>query len=184
MRNGRWRTLEIGAGLGGHVPFEDLAAQEYHVLELRAEFCSRLLVLPNLAGVHQADIQSRTAFEAGVFDRIIAIHVLEHLRNLPLAVDEMARLLAEGGILDLVLPCEGGFAYAVARRISAQPMFERRFKMPYGPIIANEHVSTLREVMEVVVQRFRPIYVRWFPFAISSSALNLCVALRMVKRGL
>jgi SAM-dependent methyltransferase len=179
----RWRTLEIGAGIGGHLAFEDLAHQEYHCLELREEFCTVLRTLPGVAGVHAADIQGRTPFEAGSFDRVVAIHVLEHLRDLPRAVEEVSRILADDGIFDVVLPCEGGAAYYLARRISAKPFFERRFGMSYDPIIASEHVNTLDEVLETLEPRFVAQSVAHFPLGIPLNTINLAVALRMKKRA-
>ena len=68
----RWRTLEIGAGIGGHLPFEDLSRQEYHALELRDEFCQLLAQRPGIAGVHSSDIERPTAFDSGSFDRVVA----------------------------------------------------------------------------------------------------------------
>ena len=178
----RWRTLEIGAGIGGHLPFEDLAHQEYHALELRGEFCDVLRTLPGIAGVHAADIQGHTPFETGSFDRIVAIHVLEHLRNLPRAVEEISRILADDGIFDVVLPCEGGLAYYVARHISAKPFFERRFGMSYDPIIASEHVNTLGEVLATLEPAFVAESTAHFPLGIPIDTINLAVALRLRKR--
>jgi SAM-dependent methyltransferase len=178
----RWRTLEIGAGIGGHLPFEDLSRQDYHCLELREEFCEVLGRQPGIAGVHAADIERRTPFEDRSFDRIVAIHVLEHLRDLPRAIDEIARILADDGIFDVVLPCEGGLAYYLARRISAKPFFERRFGMSYDPIIANEHVNTLDEVLQTLEPRFAAETVTRFPLGVPLDTLNLAIALRMRKR--
>jgi hypothetical protein len=81
-----FRTLEISAGIGGHLPFENLARQEYHCLEYRPEFCERLRSLPNIASVVQGSIEAETTFGAASLDRVVAIHVLEHLRNLPAAL--------------------------------------------------------------------------------------------------
>jgi SAM-dependent methyltransferase len=177
-----WRTLEIGAGIGGHLPFEDLARQEYHVLEMRDEFCERLSRQPGIAGVHCANVEQPTPFEAGSFDRVVAIHVLEHLRDLPRAVDQIYRILADDGIFDVVLPCEGGLAYYIARHISAKPFFEKRFGMSYDPIIANEHVNTLREVLETLEPHFVAESTSRFPLGIPINSLNLAIALRMKKR--
>jgi SAM-dependent methyltransferase len=151
-------------------------------LELREEFCTVLRALPGVAGVHAADIQGRTPFEAGSFDRIVAIHVLEHLRDLPRAIDEISRILADDGIFDIVLPCEGGAAYYLARQISAKPFFERRFGMSYDPIIASEHVNTLDEVLQTLEPHFVEQSVAYFPLGIPINTINLAVALRMKKR--
>lgn len=178
----RWRTLEIGAGIGGHLPFEDLSKQDYHCLEMRPEMCAELERLRGVTPICH-DIQRRTTFADGTFDRVVAIHVLEHLRDLPAALAEIARILAADGILDVVLPCEGSPAYAAARRISAKPFFERRYGMSYDPIIANEHVSTLSEVVDELSRHFVVARARRFPFDVPIDAINLCVAFRMRKRA-
>ena len=132
--------------------------------------------------MHCANVEQPTPFEAGSFDRVVAIHVLEHLRDLPRAVDEIYRILADDGIFDVVLPCEGGLAYYVARHISAKPFFEKRFGMSYDPIIANEHVNTLREVLETLEPHFVAETTSRFPLGIPINSFNLAIALRMKKR--
>jgi ubiquinone/menaquinone biosynthesis C-methylase UbiE len=57
------------------------------------------------------DCEDRIDVPEQFFDRIIAIHVLEHLTNLPKALDELVRVLAPGGRLSVVIPCEGGLLY-------------------------------------------------------------------------
>jgi SAM-dependent methyltransferase len=177
----RLRTLEVGAGLGGHLPFEDLSRQEYYCLEYRHEFCERLRRLPSLKAVDEGDIQQRTPYETGFFDRVVAIHVLEHLRDLPRAIDEIDRVLAPGGIFDVVLPCEGSVAYWLARKLSAERLFHKRFKMPYGPIIANEHVNTIFEILPLLMPRFTAVRKRYFPLPVRSVYPNLVIALRLIK---
>jgi SAM-dependent methyltransferase len=172
------RTLEVGAGIGGHLPFEDLEAQEYHVLESRAQFCERLAELHPAQYVHHGSIEESQPFPDGFFDRIVTIHVLEHLHNLPAALDEMARLLRPGGIFDVVLPTEGSIAYEIARKVSAERMFRRRFGLDYGPIIRNEHVNTYEEVMSLLRGRFRHETARFFPLGVPIAEINLVVGLR------
>lgn len=172
------RTLEVGAGLGGHLPFEDVEAQEYHVLESRSQFCERLAERHPAQYVHHGSIEERQSFPDGFFDRIVTIHVLEHLHNLPAALDEIARLLRPGGIFDVVLPTEGSLAYDIARKVSAERMFRRRFGLDYGPIIRSEHVNTYAEVMSLLSGRFRLETARFFPFGVAVAEINLVVGLR------
>jgi SAM-dependent methyltransferase len=172
------RTLEIGAGIGAHSKFEDLIRQDYHVLEYREAFCDELRKLFPADHVHCADIQQQQPWPAGSFDRIVVIHVLEHLPNLPLALAEIHRLLAPDGYFDVVLPCEGGLAYSLARRISAERLFRRHFKMDYTPIIRNEHVSTLAEIEVELRELFEPVSGSYFPLKVPIPTLNLVVAYR------
>jgi len=176
------KTLEVGAGIGAHAEFENLELQEYHVMDVREEFCDRLSKRLPGQFVHCGDIQQRTGFPDATFDRIVAIHVLEHLCDLPKAVAEIGRILKPDGVFDVVLPCEGGFVYSLARAVSAKRVFERTFHMAYEPIIRNEHVSTLPEIKSVLLESFAAVQGRRFPFPMLPETLNLCVGYRFVKR--
>jgi len=176
------RTLEIGAGLGAHSKFEDLERQDYYCLEYRPEFCRKLATLFPADRVLCGDIEQQQPFPDAFFDRIVVIHVLEHLRNLPAALAEIRRLLKSSGVFDVVLPCEGGLAYSLARKISAERMFRKNFGMDYTPIIRNEHVSTFVEIMDELDRRFVPQARAFFPLRVPISTVNLCVALRLAPR--
>src|SRR5207247_1085612 len=116
------KTLEVGGGLGEHIHYER-GDQDYYCLESREEFCARLRVLLAADRVYCGDIQqTQPQWATGAFDRIIAIHVLEHLPRLPGALEEVNRLLNDHGVFDVVIPCEGGWAYSLARKISAERM--------------------------------------------------------------
>lgn len=176
-------TLEIGAGIGEHSKFENLNVQDYHCLEYREEFCEKLRALFPADRVFCGDIQKRQeAWKDGCFDRIIAIHVLEHLTHLPDALNEVHRLLAADGVFDVVLPTEGGFAYSMARKVAAERLFERTFKMDYTPIVRNEHVSVFKEIMNLIEQKFIVKKQRYFPIFVPIADLNLCVGLRLTKK--
>ena len=116
---GGCRTLEIGAGLGAHLAYEDLSAQEYHVVELRPELVEQLRERFPMVTARLGDCQETMDYPPAFFDRVLAIHVLEHLPDLPRALAEVHRVLRPGGLFSVVLPCEGGLAYSLARCISA-----------------------------------------------------------------
>lgn len=176
-------TLEIGAGIGEHSRFENLAIQDYHCLEYREAFCIELRKLFKENRVFSGDIHKRQEQWAdGYFDRVIAIHVLEHLVNLPKALEEICRLMKTNAVFDVVLPTEGGLAYSLARKISAQRLFESNFKMDYTPIIKNEHVSVFTEIIDAIQERFTIVHQRYFPLMVPVSDLNLCVGLRLKKK--
>jgi SAM-dependent methyltransferase len=179
------RTLEVGAGLGAHLEFEDLLSQEYYCLEMRQDFCRQIeKKLPAKLGktrVVCGSIEQPQPWPDGYFDRILTIHVLEHLRDLPRALQEISRLLAPDGCLDVVIPCEGGVAYNVARNISAKRFFEKRFRMSYDPIVKNEHVNTYAEVIGELQRYFKATKSSYFPLKIPVPTLNLCMGTRLVK---
>ena len=79
------RTLEIGAGTGTHVPFESTG--EYVALEASAGLVALIHRRDGLSVV-VADCEQRLPWDDDSFDRVLAIHVLEHLYNLAAALKE------------------------------------------------------------------------------------------------
>ena len=180
-------TLEIGAGLGEHLNHEDLTPEqerEYYALELRENMAARLSEAHPRVRAIIGDCQQRLDFPEGYFDRYVAVHVLEHLPDLPACVREAWRLLDKlRGQLLAVIPCEGGIAYSLARRVSAQRVFERTYDMPYGPFIAREHINRPAEILSELAPYFVVERQRYFPFPfVPLASANLCIGLAMRPR--
>ena len=130
------------------------------------------------------DCQTRMNFADGFFDRILAIHVLEHLPNLPAAAKELYRLCNKDvGLFQIVIPCEGSFAYSIARRVSAQRIFERRYKQSYKWFIEREHMNVPREILEELSPYFRVVHRSFFPIPIPALFCNLAVGLTLKPRA-
>ena len=162
-------TLEIGAGLGEHLNYEKLSEiqkRNYFCLDLRDNMVAIINQhFPDVQAVVHDCQEPLSQFEDGYFDRILAIHVLEHLPNLPLTVREMYRLInKEKGVFSVVIPCEGSLAYGLARRISARRIFEKRYKQSYDWFIKREHVNTAVEILEELTKYFEIAHQRFFPF--------------------
>jgi len=177
------KTLEIGAGLGAHIAFEDLRDQQYYILEYSKEFCKELITKLPANRVIQGDIHQRQQWEDGTFDRIISIHVLEHLLDLPKALHEILRLLRSDGVFDIVIPCEGGLANSVARKLTTARLFRKHWSLDYTPVILHEHVSTCDEIMDLLSKHFNKKFSRFFPFPFIPLIFpNLCVGMRLEKK--
>jgi SAM-dependent methyltransferase len=181
LRGGRGarRTLEIGAGLGEHIRYENLEHQEYYAVELREGLAESMGASFPTVTTLVADCQKRLPFDDGFFDRVLAIHVLEHLPDLPAALDEVARLLAFDGRFVAVIPCEGGLVYSLARRLTSQRLFEREFGRDYDWFIRYEHINLPWEIKGELEKRFRVVDARYFPFLIPSVKVNLVIGLTM-----
>lgn len=177
------RTLEIGAGLGEHLAYERLEPAQraaYVALELRPNMATELSRRHPDVETRVGDCQRHLDFPDGHFDRIVAVHVLEHLPDLPAAVRELRRVCdPRRGVLQIVIPCEGGLAYSLARRISAQRIFERRYKQPYRWFIEREHVNRPDEILEELRPSFAVTHRAFFPLPVPSIALNLCIGLTL-----
>jgi ubiquinone/menaquinone biosynthesis C-methylase UbiE len=129
------------------------------------------------------DCQQRQSLPDGHFDRILAIHVLEHLPNMPAALAEMSRLLSPTGIFCVVIPCDPGLAYGLARRISGERIFRRRYKQSYEWFIRREHINSTREIIEGVTHHFKVVSRRFFPLGVPLIDLNLCLGMVLRKRA-
>ncbi len=177
------RTLEIGAGLGDHLAYECLTPEQranYYAVDLRENISDELRRRVPDIQVVTADCQERLPFPDGFFDRVLAVHVLEHLPNLPAAIAELRRVCADLGSLAVVIPCEGSFAYGVARRLSAQRVFRRRYPgQDYRWYIEREHVNRAAEVVEELQRAFRVEHRRFFPIPVPTEWCNLVIGLTL-----
>lgn len=187
-RPGFLRTLEIGSGLGEHINYERLTPEqerEYHALELRENMAGQIRADHPRVQVIVGDCQARLDFPDGHFDRYLAVHVLEHLPNLPACVHEAWRLLdKQRGQLLVVIPCEGSPAYWLARRVSAQRIFERTYGMPYRPFISREHINVPAEIVTELERCFVVERRRFFPLPFApATAVNLCIGLALRPRA-
>lgn len=179
-------TLEIGAGLAEHVNYEKLTPEQeanYHAVEMRTNMVETIRKrFPRIQAV-AGDCQQRLNFPDGYFDRILAIHVLEHLPNLPLAIREMYRLSnKQTGIFSVVIPCEGSIAYTLARRISAQRIFEARYKRPYKWVIEREHINLPQEIVDELHPYFTITHRSFFPIPLPWIWCNLAIGMTLRPR--
>jgi SAM-dependent methyltransferase len=181
-------TLEIGAGNGEHLHYETLSPEQktnYVALDLRANMVQQIKInFPYIQSL-EADCQETLPFADGHFDRILAIHVLEHLPNLPAAIKEAHRLCNKtNGYLSVVIPCEGGLAYSLARKLSAQKIFERRYQQSYDWFIKREHINLPNEIIEELTQYFDIIDRSYFPIPLAYVNLNICIGITLRPKAL
>jgi SAM-dependent methyltransferase len=181
----RCTTLEVGAGLGEHIRYEDLTRQDYFAVELRENMAAVIREKFPTVNACVGDIQSKTPFEDAQFDRVLAIHVLEHLPNLPQALSEIHRLLKNDGVFSIVIPCEGGFAHRFARMISTKRIFDKRFKeyhVDYNWLMRTEHINLPGEIIDELKKFFVIDKKTFFPVPIPFTFCNLCIGIDLRKR--
>ena len=186
-RPGFRASIEIGAGLGEHLHYERLTPEQeanYYAVELRENMAAEIRrSFPKVRAI-TGDCQARLDFPDGHFDRYIAVHVLEHLPNLPACIAEAYRLLdKQRGQMLVVIPCEGSPAYSLARKISAERVYNRHFKGGYTWLISREHINRPHEVLAELDPYFVVREKVFFPLPFLPLVFNnLCIGLALSPR--
>lgn len=161
------KTLEIGAGLGEHLFYENLSYEQrknYVALELRENMAEQIKNNHPDIQVLVGDCQQKIPAQDNEFERILAIHVLEHLPNLPAAIKEIYRVChKKNGFFAVVIRCEKGMAYSFARKISAQRIFEKKYQQPYKWLIEREYVNVPQEILDEIQPYFKLVSREFFP---------------------
>ena len=106
--------LEVGSGLGtfSEKIFRDMGSSSHLMLtDFSARYVQSLKTryspFQNVS-VDRMDLNSREEYSKigyGKYDSIIALNVLEHLRDDELALQELYKMLKNGGILIILVPC-------------------------------------------------------------------------------
>lgn len=186
-RPGFRTTIEIGAGLGEHLDYERLTPEQeanYYAVELRENMAAEIRKrFPRVKAI-TGDCQARLDFADGQVDRYIAVHVMEHLPDLPSCVREAYRLLNKAtGQLLVVIPCEGSPAYSLARKISAERVYNRNFKGGYSWLISREHINRPHEILAELGTFFTVEKKVLFPLPFLPFVFNnLCIGLALRPR--
>lgn len=182
-------TLELGAGLGEHLAYEKLTpAQEhnYYCNEIRQNMADEIKKRYPRVNTIVGDCQKVMPFRDGFFDRVLAIHVLEHLPNLPEAVREMYRLISPAGRFIVVIPTEGSPAYWLARKISAERIYRTRYKNTAYPsyrwFYTREHINLPHEILEELEKYFVIEKSSYFPLKVPLIFCNLVIGLVLRPR--
>lgn len=186
-RPGFKTTLEIGAGLGEHIRYERLTPEQeenYYANEFRENMAAQIRETYPRVKTVVGDCQQRLDFTDGFFDRVIAVHVLEHLPNLPATIREAYRLLNKtSGRLLIVIPCEGSPAYALARKISAERVYKKRYGGDYSWFYKREHINLPHEILAELHPYFSIEAKSFFPLPFLPFIFNnLVIGLSLLPR--
>ena len=171
----------------GSIFFMKLSPEQqknYTVLELRENMAEKIRSNHPYIKVLVVDCQLRIPSNDHEFDKIIAIHVLEHSPGLPAAIKEIYKIChKENGFFSVVIPCERGWLYSFERKISAQRIFEKRYKQSYQWFIEREHINVPQEILNEILPYFTLVSREYFPFKFTPFIwCNLCIGLTFKPR--
>ena len=159
------KVLEVGTGPGTHFPYVRHRYGEYWMTDSSPEMLdlAKMTAHDQAARVHfSCEDACRLSFPDRSFDRLIAAHVLEHLPNPHEVLREWVRVLVPGGTLSLLLPCDPGLTWRLARCFGPRRSAIRR-GIDYDYWMAREHINSIYNLRTLIRFYFSEVTESWWP---------------------
>lgn len=173
------RVLEVGAGTGEHLPFVKHSFDQYILSDLNPQTLE--IASKKHAELHpgklafEAQRAETLNYEDNYFDRVVAVHVLEHIYKPHLAIKEWMRVLKEGGTLSILIPTDPGLAWRLGRNLGPRKNAIAK-GMAYDYVMAREHVNPCNNLMAFLRHYFTEYTECWWPTPIPHYDFNLFYA--------
>ena len=170
------RVLEIGAGTGEHLPYVRHTFDEYILTDLNAEILAvaknKLSVSNYGALKFEQQSADSLSYSDNTFDRVVAVHVLEHISEPHIALKEWSRVLKNNGVLTILIPADPGLAWKLGRHLGPRRKAVAK-GVPYDYLMAREHVNSCNNLIAILHYYFPESTDSWWPLPIASVDLNL-----------
>ena len=168
------KVLEVGAGTGQHFNYIRHDFDEYYMTDLS----QKVIQIAHKSNRHNLDGRIRLitsdcanlSFSDNVFDRLVAVHVLEHIHFPHKTLKEWRRVVKKGGTITILLPTDPGIAWRIGRIYARRKAL--RLGIAYDYVMAREHVNPVNNLIALIRYYFKNLEERWHPFSIPSIDLN------------
>ena len=177
------KVLEVGAGTGEHFSFVRHSFDQYVLSDLDAKTLQR--AKEKIGAKHSNKIIFETQpgshlnYNDDHFDRLVAVHVLEHIYMPHLALKEWRRVLKHGGVLSILIPTDPGIAWRLGRHLGPRKNAIAQ-GIAYDYVMAREHVNSCNNLIALLRHYFPHSTESWWPFPVPSIDLNLFFAFHAV----
>ena len=176
------KVLELGAGKSNHIRFVSHEYSEYHETDISFQ---ALYQRDNNSKVKQFTIDATNLnhIQEKNYDRIIVSCLLIHLDEIESALSQWMRILTQGGILTILIPCEPGLFLRAARVFSTKQK-TIRLGVDYLSIHYREHKTYFLRVKHYIDELSAAAEVDWnyYPFSVPSWNLNLWSVAQIRKK--
>lgn len=165
------KTLEVGCGLGNHIDFVNHEYDTYFLTDMNIARIQPKLCKNAKIHISKQDAR-KLEFEDSSIDRLIAVHVLEHLHAPEEVLGEWSRVVSPGGIISILLPTDPGLAWRFGRYTRIRnKMIAAGIEYDYW--MAKEHVNPINNLLAFIRYYFDNRQETWYPARIPSMDLNL-----------
>ena len=170
------RVLEVGSGTAEHLRYVSHRFDQYVLTD--ADSSALDVAKKKCEGMHAGALSFEVAkgesldYEDDSFDRLIAVHVLEHILQPHLALKEWSRVVKKGGVMSILIPTDPGIAWRLGRHLGPR---KRALQdgIAYDYVMAREHVNPCNNLIALIHHYFPRRTEAWWPFALPSIDLNL-----------
>lgn len=173
------RVLEVGAGTGAHLQFVRHRFGHYTMTDMDPK--ALVVARQKTVNQHQSDLRYEVQKGAALeypndqFDRLIAVHVLEHIYEPHLALKEWRRVIRKGGVLSVLIPTDPGLAWRMGRHLGPRRNAIQQ-GIAYDYVMAREHVNACNNLVALLRHYFPVAKESWWPLPVASIDLNLFFA--------
>ena len=191
-------VLEVGAHNTEHLSYVTHNWNSYKMIDLVLPSSEILRNLPSGASFEVANVDN-LPFKNQIFDRIVITCVLHHLSDPEKSLQEVKRVLKDGGQVDILLPNDPGFIYRLIKYftsnfsaimftknngiVNLSKFLEVKYAMKLFHI--REHRNHVEQLRVLIKHTFRNdiILVRYWPFLLKSWNLGIFTLYSIKKSG-
>ncbi len=173
--------LEVGGNIGEHVKFVRDNFSKYELTDYRD---TNFKPLDNRITFNVANVE-KLPYDDQVFDRVISTCLLHHLDDPITALVEMQRVTKIGGVISILIPCDPGFLYRLAKKVGTNKKWNASgIENPtyYHYKQHRNHFPALNVFLEKVFQNDE-IEKSYWPLMIRSWNLNLFTTYQIIKKN-
>ena len=173
-------VLEIGAGSSPHIKYVKHEVGKYFFLE-NSKFAIDFLK-KKFDDKKKFRFKSyngkKIPFKNNYFDRIIISHVLEHIADPEIFLEEMMTKLKKNGILSIALPCDPGLMWRWGRLYLKLFSVKKKLNisnLEYDYMIASEHINSIFNLISIIKYKYKNniISEQYLPFRVRIVDFNL-----------
>lgn len=181
-------VLEVGGGTGEHLEFVQHSFDSYTLLDISK----------NVEGLNRVKLDPRESHIKFVladatdmplknddFDRVLVTCVLHHIPNLETALVEIRRVVHNGSIVDLYVPCDPGMVYRWIRHWASHFKQKKVMELSWIEVKhlwALEHRNHYLGILSLIRGVFKndQIHIKRYPWKYFSWNFNLYSIVRIV----
>jgi ubiquinone/menaquinone biosynthesis C-methylase UbiE len=178
-------TLELAATNGYHFKFITHGFNEYLMLDIRRNEQIIKVASENYnVKFVEDDATYLNTISSNSIDRLLTTCLLHHLADPSLALENWIRVLKQGGVLDILMPCEPTTLWKIGRLFFVAIKFQNISQVrAYYAQIKTEHVQTYKNLLHLlqINRHIKIISSHNWPFRHLPWYLNIWSVIRISK---